>query len=279
MDSTSGNDRDLFLEHWIPIQKAARNIRKAQMHKEYARILRMLGSYSTGKVLDIGCGLGATASYWADEGWNTFAVDMDQDVARIAKSMEVEGTSLREQKASAVHFLVGTAEYLPLQAGSFDICLCYSLLEHVSDYQAVLSEGVRLLRPGGLLVLITTNRFHPKTGEIRHIPLYPWLPECIKARLLKWIMEKRRDLVNYTDLPAVHWFTYPRLRRELCSLGMKCFDLLDVVEPEDLTGKRQLLKPILGILKRTALFRYLFYAYINTVCLYCVKLGDTHGVP
>lgn len=49
--------------------------------------------------------------------------------------------------------LQADAATLPLAADSFDAVICAELLEHVPDPRRVLAEAVRVLRPGGRLVL------------------------------------------------------------------------------------------------------------------------------
>jgi len=52
---------------------------------------------------------------------------------------------------------------VPAQSGSFDVVLSSQVLEHVEDPMAYLAEAMRLLRPGGVLVLSTHGswRYHP----------------------------------------------------------------------------------------------------------------------
>lgn len=76
------------------------------------------------------------------------------------------------------------ATRLPLADRSFDIVTINSLLEHVPDWRGALSEGARVLAPGGALVLHTTNRWHPFQGEVRNFPFYPWLPDPVMDRVL-----------------------------------------------------------------------------------------------
>src|SRR5262249_58697216 len=107
---------------------------------------------------------------------------------------------------------VGTAAAaprLPHPAASFDVVFCNSLLEHVPDWRRVLVETSRVLRPGGVAVVYTTNRYCPLQQEVNAFPFYSWLPGPLKRAVLGWIMEHRRDLVNWTDFPAVHWFSFP----------------------------------------------------------------------
>jgi SAM-dependent methyltransferase len=47
---------------------------------------------------------------------------------------------------------------LPFPAGSFDAVLGVQSIEHVPDARIVLDEVVRVLRPGGVAVLVTPNR-------------------------------------------------------------------------------------------------------------------------
>jgi len=175
------------------MRKAARDAQRIVAQKEYARIKKLLDSINSQRMLDIGSGVDATASCWAQRGWETFGIDYDQDVVREAVSLVAAERAPTGQAASAgqavsagqatasVHLLVSEAERLPFAADSFAVCLCYSLLEHVPAYRTVLSEAIRVLRPGGVLRLTTTNRFHPRTTEVKYIPFYPWFPEAIKA--------------------------------------------------------------------------------------------------
>lgn len=48
--------------------------------------------------------------------------------------------------------LVGSADAIPADAGSFDAIVCTQVLEHVSDPGLVLHEFHRILRPGGRLI-------------------------------------------------------------------------------------------------------------------------------
>jgi SAM-dependent methyltransferase len=56
--------------------------------------------------------------------------------------------------------VLGMAPALPFRDGSFDTVLCTSVLEHVENAEAGVSELVRVLRPGGRL-LITVPFLYP----------------------------------------------------------------------------------------------------------------------
>jgi SAM-dependent methyltransferase len=54
-------------------------------------------------------------------------------------------------------FRQGNLEALPFADGEFDLVLCSQVIEHVLDADAAMAELVRVLRPGGTLVISTDN--------------------------------------------------------------------------------------------------------------------------
>jgi SAM-dependent methyltransferase len=54
---------------------------------------------------------------------------------------------------SKVRFIEGMLQKIPLGDDTFDAVCCISVLEHTGEYEAILDEFARVLRPGGLLVL------------------------------------------------------------------------------------------------------------------------------
>jgi len=52
-----------------------------------------------------------------------------------------------------VKFLEAMLQKMPLADNSFDVICCISVLEHTDNYEEILDEWNRVMRPGGLLVL------------------------------------------------------------------------------------------------------------------------------
>jgi len=233
-----------------------------EFQREYQRFEALLPKRKSLSVLDIGCGTGAWSVHWVARGYKVTGVDFDSEFVARARC--------RENLTDPGVFtgIVADATRLPADIGQFDVVVLNSLLEHVPDWHAAVRGAARVLAPGGLLLLTTTNRHHPFQGEVNHFPFYPWLPGAVRDRVLAWIMKHRRDLVNYTDFPAVHWFTYPQLKGELRGLGLQVYDRLDLMRREQMTGARSLARWMVPGNGRGARGRFMFYLLSPTVALY-----------
>jgi SAM-dependent methyltransferase len=98
------------------------------------------GLLPPGRVIDLGCGVGH--SYRLLEPRETVGVDLDE-------------AALAGQERETV---VADMRALPFADASFASAVCVQALEHVPDPDAVLSEAVRVLEPGGVAVFVTPNR-------------------------------------------------------------------------------------------------------------------------
>lgn len=107
-----------------------------------------------------------------------------QDIAR-AINISAPLIDLARQRAADARldarFIVGSADRPPLPDASFDTVLVSELLEHLPQWQSCVDEAVRLLRPGGVLYVSTTNVLCPVQQEFT-LPLYSWYSRAIKRR-------------------------------------------------------------------------------------------------
>ena len=74
--------------------------------------------------------------------------------------------------------------------------------------------------------------------------------------------------MNYTDYPAVHWFSYPQLSHVLRGMGLEVYDRLDLMQRDQMRGLRSVVRWMIPDGKRPARGRWLFYLLSPTVSLY-----------
>jgi ubiquinone/menaquinone biosynthesis C-methylase UbiE len=135
-----------------------------------------------------------------------------------------------------------SAENLLVRDNSQRIVLLESVLEHVDSPVKSLSEAYRVLAPGGVLYIYTTNRYRISlTGrnDEFNIRFYNWLPDIIKESYVFKHLHYDPELANYTPRPAVHWFSYS----ELCKLGRDAgfsqfYSLIDLVNKDSESIKK-----------------------------------------
>jgi SAM-dependent methyltransferase len=111
-------------------------------------ILAASGERIGGRVLENGCGIGLYITHLSPSGGVIIGSEFDIDRAVEARSR-------------ADHILGAAGEYLPFPERSFDLILSNEVIEHVQDDRLTIQEMVRVLRPGGRIVLFCPNRWYP----------------------------------------------------------------------------------------------------------------------
>lgn len=144
-----------------------------QARAEVARVLEEAGIedrdfFADREVLDIGPGCVGLPDALALEARRSFGLDPIADDYRAA------GLLL---ESDAV-YLNAPAERIPLLTGSIDVVICRNALDHVDRPKEVVSEIVRVLRPGGTLIL-NVDLDHPASPTEPH--------EISKSMLHEWI--------------------------------------------------------------------------------------------
>ncbi|MFA6093126.1 MAG: class I SAM-dependent methyltransferase [Elusimicrobiota bacterium] len=145
-----------------------------------------------GRILDLGCANGAFLSALGP-GWEKHGVELSKEFVEACPP------------PSEVRLFVGDFMDYPEAAGSFDAVTLFDFLDHVPKPLEALQKAVRLLRPGGVLVVQQGDR------------------SSLFARLLgkRW----------HIYIPPTHlwYFTRKGLHGFLRKLGLDC--VRDVYEP------------------------------------------------
>jgi ubiquinone/menaquinone biosynthesis C-methylase UbiE len=142
MPQSNASDRDHAPhQEWDPAVLDA--LAENDFYASYKRRLRELQAPRTGsRHLDVGAGSGQAALQLSAEcGVDVVALDRSARMVRLAAS---RGLS---------HVVIADAHRLPFATASFDGVSADRVLQHLDDPEAALDQLVRVLRPGGRLVL------------------------------------------------------------------------------------------------------------------------------
>lgn len=163
-----------------------------------AAVVRHLGPIAGRLVLDLGCGKGRFAARLAERG------------ARVV-GLDVAAVMLRDARGRGLPVVLGSARRLPMGDGTIDAVVAIEVIEHLTtaDLRASLAEVVRVLRPGGRLVIIDKNAASLD-------PVRPWLPALVVKRI-----DERRGSWMYPAGSEVRerWFWPGQVERSLRGAG------------------------------------------------------------
>ena len=98
-------------------------------------------------VLEAGCGEGYGADLLADVARKVIGLDYDESAVAHVKA--------RYPRVEMRH---GNLAELPLADGSVDVVVNFQVIEHLWDQPQFVAECLRVLRPGGVLMMSTPNR-------------------------------------------------------------------------------------------------------------------------
>lgn len=142
------------------------------------------------RVLNVGCGTGGFNVAAQRAGASTWGIDANDDAIRICELWRALGAGGR--------YALAAAEALPFPDGAFDLVYCHSTLEHVEGVEAAVGEMVRVLRPGGAVLLYAPNAWALYEN---HYKIF-WPPRCPKPLARLYLRLRRRptgfvDTLNY----------------------------------------------------------------------------------
>lgn len=142
-------------------------------------------------VADLGCGTGNAAEVLSPVVKRVIAVDQSQPMLAAAKK--------RLGAAGNVEFVSGELTDLPLPSASVDAAVCILVLHHVKDADAAIGEMRRVVRPGGV-VLVVDMLEHDRT-TYRHTMGHHWLGFS-ERRILDAFSAAGLEGTRYQPLPS-----------------------------------------------------------------------------
>jgi SAM-dependent methyltransferase len=167
--------------------------------------LGTLRDYFGGRTLNAGCG--------------------NRDIAETLKGFGAAEVVNYDIASEIPDALIGPLEKMPFKTAEFDSILCNAVLEHVEAPEQVMREMIRVLRPGGHLVVAIPflQPFHPCPGDYRRytregmrrlgvesgLEVIAIHPTHTIAQTLGWIiwdyLEEKKSRVRKTILYPLIW--------------------------------------------------------------------------
>ena len=155
------------------------------------------------RALDLGCGRGEWLELTKELGLNAHGIDLDDGMLLACKELD-----LSVETGDAISYLEKLADESQTVVSAFHV------VEHITfeQLQLLVSEAIRVLKPGGLLIMetpnpenivVATRNFYLDPTHQRPIPpeLLSFLPEFYGFSRIKIIrLQESKDLINRADL-------------------------------------------------------------------------------
>jgi ArsR family transcriptional regulator len=176
--------RENFDQHAGPDTRDGRQLVPGRSWAAWARALGHL--LPPADVVDVGCGEGYLTIEVARWARRVVAIDRSTSVLARARALSIR------RRAANITFKRGDLERLPLESATMDVALLSQALHHAANPAEALAEAVRVLKPGGKL-LVLDLRQHDEA----------WVREKLGDRHLGFADEQLQELLSQAGLVDV----------------------------------------------------------------------------
>jgi 2-polyprenyl-3-methyl-5-hydroxy-6-metoxy-1,4-benzoquinol methylase len=169
------------------------------------RLLDLIGAHvPQGRLLDVGCGHGLLLDEARRRGYETVGLELSREAARHAR----EALALDVREVPLEGFSAGRNGDSP---GEFDAIVLADVLEHLDDPVDAIERCAGLLRPGGVLCVVTPDP-SSATARLAGARWWGYLPAhtvLLPRRTLRELLAAA-GLVISADVPFVRTFAARR---------------------------------------------------------------------
>ena len=121
---------------------------RAGQQRRLDMIAQAAGERISGLILENGCGVGMYVEKLT--GLGARVIGLEYDFERTV-----------EARVNSDKIINAAGEFIPLPSSTFDLILSHEVIEHVQDDRAAICEMIRVLKPGGRVVIFCPNRGYP----------------------------------------------------------------------------------------------------------------------
>lgn len=159
---------DTLGDRWYQDDRHAIALLRAESKLKTAYVLEALAKHgipSGARLLDVACGAGFVSLPLAAAGFAVEGIDLSAGSLQTArnKAAHLANVEFREENALA----------LSAADGTYDAVILLDFLEHIDQPALAIKEAVRVLKPGGVIVVHTFNKTLP--ARILAIKALEWL--------------------------------------------------------------------------------------------------------
>ena len=147
-------------EHWDSVWKTEQDT--PNWYRFYPEAFSKICSLiETGtNVLDIGCGLGILLE------------KLKNEKKCAVQGIDISQTAIIKVKEKGLSGMVAKVPPIPLPSNTFDTVIATELLEHIANPVELVREMIRIIKPGGsIIVTVPNNALYPHT-ERDHVRVF-----------------------------------------------------------------------------------------------------------
>lgn len=156
--------------------------------------------------VEVGAGTGAITRRMAARACNGKAIGIDPSPSLIGKALELAHGQRN------LHFEVGDGAELRFEDNSVDSVVMHTVLSHVPEPSTLLSEAMRVLKPGGFIVVCDADFEKTTLGNYRGDPLNA-CAECFVENFVTqpYLTAQIRGLAEATGFEVQHFRVVSRV--------------------------------------------------------------------
>lgn len=200
------------------------------------------------RVLDFGCGTGPLTLLCAQNGAHS-VIGLDLSTKSIARARSTP----RDPSLKVDFILEESTTKIPLPDNSVDVIVCFDVMEHVMDYEAIIAEWARVLAPGGCVLIWWSVWWHPYGHHLHTMIPLPWVHALMSDESLFRVCARIYDTPQFQ--PRIWHFEEDGSRKpnpyqgrvrfdDLNKLTIRRFD--EIVARSGLQQRRKQIDPFTG---------------------------------